>query len=141
MAHFPSIDSPCPYADNLAAIMEGDFCRTCKRDVFDLTAMNDDERYSFLQSCAGEVCVKYTAPSRAKIAAAALAAAAMTIPMAAAAQDAGTTSVEEVLAEEYDVIIVGGIKDPKAKTQAEDKSDKTMAELPVEYEEDAPAAG
>jgi hypothetical protein len=31
MASFPKIQNPCPYQDNLAAIMDGDMCRMCRR--------------------------------------------------------------------------------------------------------------
>jgi hypothetical protein len=56
---YPRIDSPCP----LKAIQlpeQGNFhCGLCKRDVHDLSAMDESERTAFLQQCSGEVCVSY----------------------------------------------------------------------------------
>ena len=75
MPIFPRIQSPCPYKSNLAAVMDGDLCRTCNRNVFDLTAMDDGERLAFLAGCEEEVCVSYRIPVRAAFTAAALAAA------------------------------------------------------------------
>ena len=57
MAFFPKIQSPCPYKGKLSAIMDGDVCRLCKREVFDLTHMTDGARREFLAGCANEVCV------------------------------------------------------------------------------------
>jgi predicted Fe-S protein YdhL (DUF1289 family) len=134
MAFFPRIDSPCPYKDRLASVMKGDFCTMCKRDVFELSHMNDLERVAFLKSCSGEVCVKYNAPVRAIAAAAALVAA--TMPMALAAQDAAHSGEAVAMEEDYGEIIVGGILDPKKTAAHEDKADATtMATLPVVYEE------
>ena len=63
MALFPKIQSPCPYKTNLSAVMDGDFCRMCKREVTDLTALSDDERIAFFTSCGDEkVCVSYRVP-------------------------------------------------------------------------------
>src|ERR1700760_3664773 len=68
MALYPRIESPCPYKGNLADIMDGDVCRLCKREVFDLTAMGDAERVAFMKGCAGEVCVSYRMPMRTALA-------------------------------------------------------------------------
>ena len=130
MAVFPKIQSPCPYRGDLAAVMDGDFCRACSRQVFDLTAWDDGERRAFLAGCAEEVCVSYRLPLRPAIAAAALAVAAIASPAAAQTED------EEVL----EMIIVGGIKDPAAVQYVELPSDAALPDLPVVYEEpDAPA--
>ena len=76
---FPRIDRPCPYADRLAQVMEGDYCRMCKRTVFDLSAMDERERRAFLGGCAGEeICVRYTV--RPALAAVALAASVIALP-------------------------------------------------------------
>ncbi|MGA0601190.1 hypothetical protein ACO2Q3_10860 [Caulobacter sp. KR2-114] len=127
MAVFPRIQSPCPYQDNLAAIMEGDVCRMCKRQVFDLTAMSDDQRVDFLSACTGEVCVSYRLPVQIAVAAA-LATAAVSAPMAAAAQDAATLADL--------VVVAGGIKDP-ANVKFVEAADSKAAALPTVYE-DAP---
>ncbi|HEX2592973.1 MAG TPA: hypothetical protein VHL34_15850 [Rhizomicrobium sp.] len=127
MALFPKIQSPCPYKGDLAAIMDGDVCRLCKRQVFDLTAMSDGERVDFFDACSGEeVCVSYRLPT---IAAAVLAVAAVTAPMAAAACES-TDTVE---------IVMGGVKDTKNVQFVETRADRALPMLPVVYD-DAPAA-
>ncbi len=124
MALFPKIQNPCPYKGQLSAIMDGDTCRMCKREVFDLTAWSDDERVSFLKGCSGEVCVSYKLQVRPALAAAALAAMAIAAPTAAAAQNA----TDEM------VVVVGGIKDPANVTFVEDPADNAIPELPVAYD-------
>jgi predicted Fe-S protein YdhL (DUF1289 family) len=126
MALYPKIDSPCPYKGDLSAIMDGDVCRLCKREVFDLSAMSDAGRVAFLKGCAGEVCVTYRMPMRTALAAAALAAAVVAVPTAAAACS-NPTEVE-------DVFVTGGIKDPANVQYVKDTSDKNMPEVPVVYE-------
>lgn len=154
MAFFPKIQSPCPYKNQLSAVMDGDFCRMCKRNVVDLTDMTDGERRALLAGCSDEICVSYR--WRPAIAAAALAAAAL--PTAAAAQDLGpavpdaaaiAASATEIAALD-DVsmtIIVGGIKDLANVQYVEDEADRAIPELPVVYvdapveQAAAPAAG
>ncbi|HZF96469.1 MAG TPA: hypothetical protein VEZ20_16520 [Allosphingosinicella sp.] len=87
MPLFPKISSPCPYKSDLAAVMDGDHCRMCDRQVFDLTAMSDGERLAFLAACTDEVCVSYSIPLR-HAARAAMVAAAIAAPGAAAARQA-----------------------------------------------------
>ncbi len=128
MALFPKIQSPCPYKANLAAVMDGDSCRMCKRQVHDLTAMTDGERIAFLASCTGEVCVSYRL--RPALAAAALALAVATVPMAAAAQDIDSIDYA-------DVGEVGGLMDLANIEFVEDEADAAMADLPVIYEDEA----
>ena len=130
MALYPKIESPCPYKGDLAAIMDGDVCRLCKREVFDLTAMGDAERVAFMTGCAAEVCVTYRMPMRTALAAAVLAAAVVAVPTAAAACSDPT---------EVEYIVVGGIKDPANVQYVKDTSDKTVPAVPVVYEpKDAP---
>jgi len=143
MPLFPKVQSPCPYKNRLAAVMDGDFCRMCERQVFDLTALDDGERRAFLAGCAGEVCVSYRVPLRGAIAAAALAAAA--VPTAAAAQDPvpPTAEVEGEIAPDdlsWGVIIVGGIKDPANAEFVTLPEDESVPELPAVYEDEAPRA-
>jgi predicted Fe-S protein YdhL (DUF1289 family) len=143
MAFFPKIQSPCPYIANLASVMDGDFCRMCERQVFDLSHMDSDEKKVFLAGCTGEVCISYRfSPA---IAAAALAAA---MPAAAAAQDLGpaisdaaaiAASTAEIAAmQQSEWVVVGGIKDPRNVQYVEDPSDHGVPELPVVYD-DPPA--
>ncbi|MEP9359483.1 hypothetical protein [Sphingomonas sp. KR3-1] len=137
---FPKIQSPCPYRNQLAAVMDGDFCRHCQRTVFDLTAMDGAERKAFLSACETEVCVSYRIPVKPMLAAAALAAAAYA--PAAAAQDVPAVQPAEVAAAntipvdegDIDYIVVGGIKDPKQVTFVENAEDAKLPELPVVYE-------
>ncbi len=121
MSLYPKIQSPCPYKNDLSAVMDGDFCRMCKRHVVDLSPMNDDQRVAFLKGCSGEVCVSYRIPAR--LAAAAMAIAAVTAPVAAAAQCVN----EEI------EIIMGGIKDTKHTEFVKD--DGTIPLLPVVYDD------
>lgn len=132
MAMFPKIQSPCPYKSQLAAIMDGDTCRMCKRVVHDLNGMDDGERVAFLSNCSEEVCVSYSFPMKPAIAAAALALAALS-PMAAAAQDAPAADAE------IDYIIVGGIKDTANIEYVQDPADASIPMLPVAYEDDRAA--
>ena len=131
MTLYPKIESPCPYKGNLSAIMDGDVCRLCKREVFDLTFMGDAERVAFMKGCAGEVCVTYRMPMRTALAAAALAAAVVVVPGVAAACSDAT---------EVETVIVGGIKDPANVQYIKDTSDKNVPAVPVVYEpkQDAP---
>ena len=140
MPIFPKIQSPCPYKSNLAAVMDGDMCRMCKRNVFDLTAMDDGERLAFLAGCEEEVCVSYRLPLRPAVAAAALAAASMSVP--SIAQEAAAPAVEvasDLDAAAYDeteIITVGGIKDPRNVELVEVDLDSSVPELPVVYEDE-----
>jgi predicted Fe-S protein YdhL (DUF1289 family) len=145
MAIFPKIQSPCPYKSDLAAVMDGDFCRMCERRVVDLTAWSDGERVAFLAGCAGEVCVSYRLPVRGMLAAAALASAGA-VPTAAMAQQgpeavalmpAMVAAAREHMVSEVD-IIVGGIKDPANAFFVDYPGDDSVPELPIVYE-DAPA--
>lgn len=73
MSLFPKIARPCPYVENLDAVMDGDFCRMCKRQVHDLTDMDRAAREAFLAARGGDVCVRYTVWMKPAMAAAALA--------------------------------------------------------------------
>ena len=76
MALFPKIERPCPYLDRLDAVMDGDFCRMCQRQVHDLTGMDDAGRAAFMAACGGDACISYTTRLSPALAAAALAASA-----------------------------------------------------------------
>jgi hypothetical protein len=124
MAIFPKIQSPCPYKSDLAAIMDGDICRMCRRQVVDITAMSDAERVALIAGCKDEICVRYAFPVRPAVAAAALAVAAVAVPSAAAA-----CSDPQVIE-----VVVGGIKDPANVQYVKAPEDKSVPELPVVYE-------
>jgi hypothetical protein len=76
MAQFPAIQRPCPYLDRLDAVIDGGFCRMCRRDVHDLTAMDARQRADFLEACGGDACVSYTMNVKPALAAALIAASA-----------------------------------------------------------------
>jgi len=125
MALYPKIQSPCPYKGNLADIMNGDTCRLCQRQVFDLSNMSDDQRVAFVRGCKDEVCVTYKFQVRPAVAAAALAAMAIAAPTAAAACSDATVET---------VIETGGIKDPAHVSFVQNSGDAAIPEMPVVYE-------
>lgn len=143
MAKYPKIDSPCPYQGDLAAVMDGGHCRECDRDVIDLTAWSDGERSRFLASSESEVCVSYRLPVRPALIAAAMAAAVAALPAAAqevtVVQVAAVSEAQDVAWDEDDYIVVGGISDPKNTELTVDPEDAKLPEMPVVYEEPAPA--
>ena len=141
MAIFPKIQSPCPYLAQLSSIMDGDFCRMCQRQVFDLTAFSDAERRAFLAGCGEEVCVSYRL--RPALAAAALAAAAV-LPAPALAQDAAPAATDAAVAaadisDQVIWVTGGGIKDPANVEFIEIAEDEALPELPVAYEDGSAA--
>ena len=89
MSPFPRIQSPCPYIDRLDSVIDGGFCRMCRREVHDLTAMDEQERADFLAACGGDACVSYTMNVKPALAAALIAASAavLAVPAAALAVD------------------------------------------------------
>jgi hypothetical protein len=129
MAVFPKIQNPCPYQGQLSEIMDGDTCRLCNRQVFDLSTLSDIERVGFLKGCADEVCVSYKFPLRPALAAA-MTAAVLAAPLPAAAQQAPAV--------EQEMIIVGGIKDPSSVEYVSD-ADDAVPELPVVEDDQQPA--
>jgi hypothetical protein len=135
---FPKVTSPCPYKSQLAAVMDGDFCRMCRRQVFDLSAFGDDERRAFLAGCADEVCVSYKVPIRSAIAAAALAASAVATPAMAQEQPTASPAAELDSGEDLSdvVIIVGGIRNAAEAEFVEVPVDESVPELPVVYEDE-----
>ena len=133
MGLFPKIQSPCPYKGPLSDILAADdICRLCDREVHDLTAMTDGERKAFLGACAGEVCVRYSIPSRAALAALAAGAAMLATP--AMAQEA-PADPDLMLMD----IVVGGMRAPQQAEWA-DETEIAGPELPVVYEDDAAPA-
>ncbi len=143
MPIFPKIQSPCPYKSEVSAALDGEMCRICQRQVFDLTAMTDGERVAFLAGCEEDVCVSYRIPRRPAIAAAALAAAAMSVPAYAQEPVPAPTEAEPTVdsasyVDEDWAGDIGGIKDPKAVEMVE--IDISLPELPVVYENEPATA-
>lgn len=122
MAVFPRIQNPCPYSARLSTIMDGDYCRMCRRTVHDLTDMTDGERRVFMSGCTGEVCVSYRT-IRPAFAAAALAATAAAIPAAAAEHDSMVV-----------IVTGGGITDPANTVFVDESELAETPDLPVVYE-------
>lgn len=93
MSLFPLIQRPCPYIDRLDSVMEGDFCRMCRREVHDLTDMDEAGRSAFLAACGGEACVSYRLNVKPALAAALIAAsaAALIVPETALARKHGVS--------------------------------------------------
>ena len=89
MTPFPKIQNSCPYLDQLDTVIDGGFCRMCRREVYDLTAMGRRERADFLAACGGDACVSYTLNVKPALAAALIAAstAVLAVPAAALATD------------------------------------------------------
>ena len=109
---FPSIDSPCPLK-SLQLPESGNFdCSTCKREVHDLTTMNEQQRVDFLQACEGKICVSYSVKKTNHLKKVAMAglfvvtASGMALPAAAQVGD-------DLESDFYDEILVGGVHNPK----------------------------
>ena len=111
MPLFPKIQSPCPYVDRLAEVVDGDMCRMCRRQVFDLTAMSDGDRLAFLAGCEEEVCVSYSIPIGPALRAAAVAAA-IALPSAAAAVPQGQPQQQAERVRPPSTVVAGGIAAP-----------------------------
>ncbi|MBB4838790.1 hypothetical protein HNP52_001859 [Sphingomonas kyeonggiensis] len=107
MDGFPRISRPCPVADRLDEVMDGDFCRQCSKRVLDLDRLGAPQRLRMLAGAREELCVSYRRPvAKAAIVAAALAAGVAALP--AAAQEAPATQAAPADAS-MDEIVVGGI--------------------------------
>jgi predicted Fe-S protein YdhL (DUF1289 family) len=146
---FPRIDSPCPLK-SLQLPEQGNFnCSSCKREVHDLSAMDNTERQAFLSQCSGKVCVSYKVKASLKsLKQGAMAglfmvsATGLALPVAAQVGDNLDESVE-------DMILVGGIKAPN-KSKHSDKKDThetkqinaedTLKLIPVVDEDEEPRA-
>lgn len=130
MGLFPKIQSPCPYKGKIDDILDGETCRLCKKQVFDLTEMDDGGRRQFLAGCEGAVCVRYSVMLRPALAAAVAGASAFALPAAAFAQDSG--------ADAEMVIIVGGMRAPQQAEWVEHQdavASADLPDLPVIYED------
>lgn len=87
MSLLPWVQRPCPYLDRLDAVIEGDFCRKCKREVHDITDLDEAGRAAFFEACNGKACVRYRFDAMPAAAAALIAASAAiaVVPAAGAA--------------------------------------------------------
>ncbi len=137
MSLFPVIQSPCPYKGNLSDIMDGSLCRLCKREVVDISAMDDAARVALIADCPDELCVSYKVAARSALAAMAMGAAMASLPVAA--QDVATPPADTAIYEEDMVIIVGGLRAPKKTEWVKEDGKRAAPDLPVVYD-DQPAA-
>jgi hypothetical protein len=118
MTPFPPIQRPCPYLDRLDAVIDAGFCRMCRREVHDLTAMDGRERADFLRACGGDACISYTMNVKPALAAALIAASAAVLaaPGIASAKDpqVGRSLQRErpVYVRTVPVLVAGGITAP-----------------------------
>lgn len=108
MDGFPKISRPCPVADRLNEVMDGDFCRQCSKRVLNLETLGKVERLRTLAAARAELCISYKRPSaKMLIAATALGAGIAASP--ALAQEAPTAqSAPPVAAAIETEIVVGG---------------------------------
>jgi hypothetical protein len=93
MTPFPKIQRVCPYLDRLDGVIDAGHCRMCRRDVHDLSAMDEPERAAFLAACGAETCVSYRLDVKPAVAAAMIAASAAVLAVPAAAAAASHRSV------------------------------------------------
>lgn len=149
MAIFPKVEKHCPLKSAFKSYMDGDTCRMCKRQVHDLSAMEESARVEFLASCETEICVSYSLPKPRTVAAAVAAAAMMGVPIASQASEptppATTEKVSSVspdkaedgyYEEDFDWVIVGGIKDVAEAEYIDTEVDLEIPELPVIFEDE-----
>lgn len=118
MTPFPPIQRPCPYLDRLDSVIDAGFCRMCRREVHDLTAMDDGERAGFLAACGGDACVSYRLNVKPALAAAMIAASAAVLaaPQAALARDQHLSRSHQrqrpVQVRNVPIVVAGGIGPP-----------------------------
>lgn len=127
---FPKVDSPCPLK-SLQLPESGNFnCSVCKREVHDLTAMSHDQRRDFLNSCEGKVCVSYSVKSGLNALKKATVAGVFVVTASGVALPLAAQEIQEDFEE---IIMVGGIDNPKAKVLEQEK-DNTESEKENELE-------
>lgn len=154
---YPRIDSPCPLK-TIQLPEQGNFnCTLCKREVHDLSAMNDHQRADFLQQCTGEVCVSYKVKASLRelgkgalagmflVSASGLAVSVAADPVSAPLTPAPNMS--EISAEDIgalpdnmsDMVLVGGVHFPGENDKDEDvpvDENRTLQLIPVVEERD-----
>jgi hypothetical protein len=94
----------------LSDLLEGGNCTLCKRDVQDLTDMDDSQRSAFLQNCSGYTCVTYRVRLKPALAAA------FVLASGAAPMAVGTAKADQVAEElgsdEIVIVTAGRIARP-----------------------------
>lgn len=154
---YPRIDSPCPLT-SIQLPEEGNFnCTLCRREVHDLSAMDDQQRAAFLQQCSGEICVSYKVKaSLRELGKGALAGmflvSASGLAVSVAADPVSPSlvpvpQVSEVTAEDIgalpddmsDMVLVGGVHLPEKDGEQDDvplDENRTLQLIPVVEERD-----
>ena len=105
MPERPLIHTPCPVADRLEEVMEGDFCRRCRKRVVDLDILTEPARLRLLAAARRTLCVRYAQPARAALAMATLA-----VALPAAAQQEAPPFADVEPASSMTEIVVGGAR-------------------------------
>jgi hypothetical protein len=154
MARFPKIDSPCPLGVDEQRRLNG-YCNRCHKEVYVLDGMDDAGLAAWMAAAEGPVCVSYRRSSRlAGLAAIAITLVAGTAfageecadtptparLISVAQQQVTPVAQRQVLADVYssddaaqesellELIVVGGIRDPR---EAEWADDSDLPELPI----------
>lgn len=125
MARVPVVESPCPIAGKDLPAGSTEHCGLCDRQVHNLDLMSESERVTFMAACSGKVCVAYTVrvqavrppaagSRRRSLGPAAIAAALVSLPVAAqdpliGATSPGSDARDLPACDEYVEIIVGGV--------------------------------
>jgi hypothetical protein len=137
---FPRIDSPCPLK-SIQFPETGNFnCSTCKREVHNLSLMNEQQRRDFLLQCNDKICVSYSVKHQVKKAALA---GLFVVTASGMALSVAAQTADELESEFYDVVLTGGVKNPKQQAiensedsakEADEK--KSLQLIPVVEEEE-----
>ena len=151
---YPRIDSPCPLK-TIQFPEQGNFsCSVCSREVHDLSAMSERQRYAFLRQCSGEVCVSYKVKAglqdfKKGLLAGAFVVSASGLAVAVAADPANTEIVQkpqasEIIAEDIgvlpdemsEIVLVGGVHVPDADEDESLDEKRTLQLIHVVEERD-----
>lgn len=62
MTWFPAITRPCPIADRLDTVLNGNDCGHCGQTVHDLDGTTEAMRRRLMATAPGELCVRYSRP-------------------------------------------------------------------------------
>ncbi|MGN6521108.1 MAG: hypothetical protein ACTHK2_16985 [Dokdonella sp.] len=140
MACFPKIDQPCPLGIDAQRRIAG-FCNHCSKAVHGLDAMSDAERIAFVRNAPGPICVSYRLRRGVALGLGVALAISVAVPGQAdpvgteiqATVSAGAASTAPTPPEEPQVLLMGGVSDPKSAAMV-DGGDDDVPELPIVHE-------
>ena len=140
MACFPKIDQPCPLGIDAQRRIAG-FCGHCSKAVHGLDAMSDAERIAFVRNAPGPICVSYRVRRGVALGLGAALAISVAVPGQAdpvgteiqASVAAGVASTAPTPPPEPQVLLMGGVSDPKSAAMVDDEDDD-VPELPIVHE-------